>query len=102
MSENLPMNVSHHASPPERWRRALGRALDTRGYTVDEWRLAALAAHRDALVSAVQQLVENLRLQQTQGELLERDTLNEDWSPWLAERFGADARLLNDADPVGV
>ena len=102
MSENLPMNVSHHASPPERWRRALGRALDTRGYTVDEWRLAALAEHRDALVSAVQQLLENLRLQQTQGELLERDTLNEDWTPWLTERFGEDARILVDADPVGV
>jgi hypothetical protein len=96
------MSESHTTQPPERWRRALGRALDTRGYTVDEWRLAALAAHRPELVSAVQQVIEQLRLQKTQGELLERDTLNEDWTPWLAERFGDDARLLADADPVGV
>jgi hypothetical protein len=88
--------------PPERWRRALGRAVDTRGYTVDEWRLAALAEHRVALVAAVQQLLEALRLQQTQAELLERDTLNEDWSPWLAERVNADAQLMGEADPVGV
>jgi hypothetical protein len=96
------MSAPHTTPVPDRWRKALGRALDTRGYTVDEWRLAALAAHREALVSAVQQLLEKLRLQQTQGELLERDTLNEDWLPWLTEQFGDNARILVDADPVGV
>ena len=96
------MNAPHNTPVPERWRKALGRALDTRGYTVDEWRLAALAAHRESLVSAVEQLLEKLRLQQTQGELLERDTLNEDWTPWLTEQFGDSARILVDADPVGV
>jgi hypothetical protein len=96
------MSASHTTPVPDRWRKALGRALDTRGYTVDEWRLAALAAHREALFSAVQQLLEKLRLQQTQSELLERDTLNEDWMPWLTEQFGENARILVDADPVGV
>jgi len=96
------MSAAHNTPVPDRWRKSLGRALDTRGYTVDEWRLAALAAHRESLVSAVEQLLEKLRLQQTQGELLERDTLNEDWTPWLTERFGDTARILVDADPVGV
>ena len=96
------MKAPNPNPPPERWRRALGRALDTRGYTVDEWKLASLAAHRDSLVALVQQLVEHLRIQQTQADLLERDTLAEDWTPWLTEHFGDKARVLADADPVAV
>ena len=86
----------------ERWKRALGRALDTRGYTVDEWRLANLGAHRASLVAAVQHILERLRLQETQTDLLERDTLTEDWNPWMVERFGDEAAVLREADPVAV
>ena len=86
----------------QRWKRALGRLVDTQGFTVDEWRLSALAAHREALVAAVQHILERLRLQETQGELLERETLAEDWQPWLAETYGTDAKILQEADPVGI
>jgi hypothetical protein len=96
------MDPTSQSPTLERWKRALGRALDTRGYTVDEWRLASLGAHRAALVAAVQHVLERLRLQETQTDLLERDTLAEDWEPWLAERFGDVASVLRDADPVAV
>ena len=91
------------AAPTTRWKRALGRLLDSQGFTVDEWRQANLAAHREALLSTVQHILERLRAAETQTELLERDTLNEDWRPWLAESFGQDeARVLAEADPVGI
>ena len=86
----------------ERWKRALGRLLDTQGYTIDEWRLSNVGAHRDALVQAVQHVLERLRLQDTQAGLLERETLDEDWNPWLVERFGDEAAILREADPVGI
>jgi hypothetical protein len=87
---------------PEPWRKALGRFLDTRGFTVDEWQLAGLGAHRDTLVSAVQHVLERLRLLETQATLLERETLNEDWYPVLVEEFGEAASALREADPVSV
>lgn len=96
------MEVTPTRRVPESWRRALGRFLDTRGFTVDEWQLAGLGAHRDALVTAVQHILERLRLQETQATLLERETLNEDWYPWLVEEFGEQAATLRDADPVAV
>jgi hypothetical protein len=92
-------------APPQatqRWKRALGRALDSQGFTVDEWRQARLGAHRESLVAAIQHILERLRLQTTQAELLERDTLNEDWTPWLTEQFGEEGQLLKEADPVAI
>jgi hypothetical protein len=92
-------------APPQatlRWKRALGRALDSQGFTVDEWRQARLGAHRGSLVAAVQHILERLRIQTTQAELLERDTLNEDWTPWLTEQFGDEARLLMEVEPVNI
>ena len=74
----------------DRWKRALGRMLDSRGFTVDEWRHANLAAHRPALIATVQHILERLRLEATQADLLERDTLAEDWDPWLTEQYGAE------------
>src|SRR5438046_644982 len=96
----MEVNTSHRV--PEPWRRALGRFLDTRGFTVDEWQLAGLGAHRDALVSAVQAILERLRLQETQATLLERETMKEDWYPWLVEQFGEQVSALREADPVAV
>ena len=96
------MNPSPRNTAPQRWKRALGRALDTRGFTVDEWRLSSLGAHRASLTSAVQHILERLRLQGTQTDLLERDTLTEDWDPWLVEQYGAEASILREADPVAV
>ena len=92
-------------APPQatqRWKRALGRALDSQGFTVDEWRQARLGEHRESLVAAVQHILERLRLQTTQAELLERDTLNEDWTPWLNEQFGEEGQILKEADPVAI
>lgn len=88
--------------PSQRWKEALGRLLDSRGFTVDEWRRAKLGTHRESVVAAVQHILERLRLQATQADLLERDTLHEDWRPWLAEQFGEEASLLEEADPVAV
>jgi hypothetical protein len=87
---------------PQRWKIALGRVLDTRGFTVDEWRRASLGDHRESLLRAVQFILERLRLQETQADLLERETLAEDWGPWLSEQFGDEAPLLREADPVAV
>jgi hypothetical protein len=87
--------------PPRRWKHALGRLLDTAGFTVDEWRQAPLAAHRDALIQAIEHILGCLRLAKTQSDLLERETLAEDWTPWLREQFGALAPLLGEADLVG-
>jgi hypothetical protein len=53
-------------------------------------------------VAAVQHILERLRIQTTQAELLERDTLNEDWTPWLTEQFGDEARLLMEVEPVNI
>ncbi len=87
----------------ERWKRSLGRLLDSHGFTVEEWEQASIAAHRDALLGSVQHILERLRSSATQRELLERDTLDEDWNPWLSEQFGAEvARILHEADPVGI
>ena len=96
MQPEAPPPSTHH------WKRALGRALDSQGFTVDEWRQARLGAHREALVAAIQHILERLRTSTTQAELLERDTLNEDWTPWLTERFGEEARILLDAEPVAI
>jgi hypothetical protein len=93
-------------TPPEattrRWKRALGRFLDSRGFTVDEWQQAQIGAHHTQLVSAVQHVLEKLRLQDTQTALLRRDTLMEDWNPWFNEQFGADSKILLEADPVAI
>ncbi len=87
----------------ERWKRSLGRLLDSHGFTVEEWEQASIAAHRQALLDSVQHILERLRSSATQRELLERDTLDEDWNPWLAEQFGSDvARILREADPIGI
>ncbi|MBX5490900.1 MAG: hypothetical protein IRZ14_07055 [Chloroflexi bacterium] len=86
--------------PPRRWKRALGRLLDTAGFTVDEWRQAPLAAHHDALVQAIRHILACLQIAKTQSDLLERDTLAEDWTPWLQEQFGDVAAVLSEADPV--
>ena len=94
------MAETPQSQPPERWKRALGRILDTRGFTVDEWRHANLGAHREALTAVVTHILERLRLQETQADLLERDTLSEDWTPWLVEHFGNEAAVLKEADPV--
>ncbi len=95
--------TAHTPSPSTlRWKQALGRMLDSQGFTVDEWRRAKLGEHRAALIDAVQFILERLRLQSTQADLLERDTLNEDWAPLLRERFGDAAGILEEADPVAV
>jgi hypothetical protein len=86
----------------QRWKRALGRFLDSRGFTVDEWQMAQLGAHHESLVTAIQAILERLRLHETQTALLERDTLAEDWDPWLRERFGDETPILLEADPVAV
>jgi hypothetical protein len=96
MEPEAPLPSTHH------WKRALGRALDSQGFTVDEWRQARLGAHRGALVSAIEHILERLRTSTTQAELLERDTLNEDWTAWLTEQFGEEARILLDAEPVAI
>ncbi|HZS00191.1 MAG TPA: hypothetical protein VFE37_15865 [Chloroflexota bacterium] len=96
------------APPPprpatDRWKRALGRMLDSRGFTVDEWRHANLAAYRPALIATVRHILERLRLEATQADLLERDTLGEDWDPWLVEQYGVDsARVLQEASPAEI
>lgn len=87
--------------PPRRWKQALGRLLDTQGFTVDEWQHAPLAAHREALVEAVSHILARLQMEKTQSELLERDTLAEDWMPWLQAQYGAATEALREADPVG-
>jgi hypothetical protein len=87
----------------DRWKLALGRMLDSRGFTVDEWRHANLAAHRAALIATVQHILERLRLEATQADLLERDTLDEDWDPWLTEQYGAEtARILREGSPAEI
>jgi hypothetical protein len=92
--------------PPEaatqRWKRALGRFLDSRGFTLDEWQHAQASGHQAALVAAIQEILARLRLGENQADLLERDTLMEDWTPWLSARFGDQAGLLEETDPVGV
>ena len=87
--------------PPRRWKLALGRVLDTSGFTVDEWQHEAMAPHREALVAAIAHILERLQLEKTQGDLLERDTLDEDWQPWLEQNYPGEAAALGEADPVG-
>ncbi|HEY7064951.1 MAG TPA: hypothetical protein VII06_25980 [Chloroflexota bacterium] len=77
--------------------------LDSRGFTVDEWRHANLAGHQAALLATVTHILERLRLEATQRDLLERDTLNEDWDPWLIEQYGeTTARVLHEASPAEI
>lgn len=85
-----------------RWKRALGRFLDTRGFTLDEWRGAGIGAERVSLILAIQHILDCLRLQDTQADLLERETLLEDWQPWLYQEFGNVAAVLQQADPADI
>src|SRR5262249_45451304 len=60
------------------------------------------AEQRKAVRLAAEAVLERLRLQDTQAELLERDTLTEDWSGWLATRFPEHPPLVPDVDAVGI
>src|SRR5436309_2024030 len=84
------------------WKRALGRFLDTRGFTLEEWEVAGDDSQRAGMVAAVQGILDQLRQQETQVALFERETLGEDWFIWLAERFGDQAPAVHEAEPVAV
>lgn len=86
----------------QRWKRSLGRALDTQGFTVEEWEGTDLVEQRKALRLAAEAVLERLRLQETQAQLLERDTLSEDWNGWLLSRFPDQPALVPDVDVVGI
>ena len=87
---------------PEQWKRALGRFLDSCGFTLDEWKGVGIGAERAALILAIQHILDCLRLQQTQADLLERDALLEDWQPRLDAEFGKVAAVLREADPAAI
>ena len=86
--------------PPRRWKQALGRVLDTRGFTVEEWQRTPEHANYPVLIEAIRHILARLQLENTLTELLERDTLAEDWPAWLQQEYGLEVQGMGEVDPA--